>query len=246
MPVRDELRLFAAAACLIALPSNAQDTNAGVRLEYRTVPVSATRVDRDDPRFRLAAAGFPFRGGLRLTSRDRTIYSIAWMGGYNTGMLRDGRAIVFWPGPRDDQPVAEARIARTAELAGSERGHIGGTAQASSHPELPGYRYVMSERVVGTRDYLGLWRRTRGSDETLVVNFLPASDRDQAAHRIVGRLPLRLTSLYIYQSFHDVSWELTLASEATVGRPIYILNYSWQPSYYQPLPTSDHGNAASR
>lgn len=234
------------AATLIASPLVAQTTQEGARLEYQNVPFAAENISADDSHFRLAGAGFPLRGGVRLISRDPTIYSISWINGLSSGMLRDGRGIVVWPGTSGHQPVTEVRIARTAELAGGATGRIGGTQQAPSHPDLAGYQYVTSERLFGAGDYLGLWRRAHGPEETLIVNFLPASGSDHGTHRVIGRLPLRLKSLYVYMALHGVSWDLVLTSEARVGRPIYILHYSWLPSYYQPLAERDRDNAGSR
>ena len=213
-------------------------------LDYREVPFRGELISRDDPRFRLAEAGFLLRGGVRLVSRDRALYSISWFDGSTTsGRLHDGRAIVILPHTFGNRTVESIRVARTPELAGGYTGWTGRTLEAPSHPDIPGYRYVMSENLSGSREYLGLWQRIRGPDETLIVSFRPAyddryrraADIGQASHQIVGRLPMRLNSLFVYMTLHGLSWDLNFVSEAPVGRPIYILHYTWHPEFYRPL-----------
>lgn len=216
------------------------------RLEYRNVPVTAHQIDRDDRRFRLATEGFPLRGGTRLVSRDRELYSIAWINSLSSGMLRDGRAFAIPPLAFRQVGPSQMRVARTIELAGGHIDRLGDVDQPSSHPEIRGYRYATSDNITGTRNYLGLWQRTGGREETLIVSFRPTSSSEPGTHRIVGQLPLRLNSLYVYLALHGVSWNLTLTSQAQVGRPIYILHYSWMPGFYQPLPETDRGAPVAR
>jgi hypothetical protein len=211
-------------------------------LEYRNVPFTAELIRNDDRRFMLAALEWRLQGGVQLRSRDPTLYSIAWFdGGATTGRLRDGRAIVILPHSFGRAPVTEVRTARTPELAGGRSGRNGLTVQAPSHPEIPGYRYIMSENFFGAREYLGLWQRIRDPDDTLIVCFRPASDPryvrppiPEAMHRIVGRLPLRLNSLFVYDGLHGASWQLNFTSVARVGSPIYILHYEWTRRLDQP------------
>lgn len=253
MPLLDELRLFAAAACLIASPLAAQTTREGARLEYQEVPFTAELIRNDDRRFMLAALEWRLEGGVRLTSRDPALYSIAWFDGtIGTGRLGDGREIVILPHVFGSAPLTEIRVARTAELAGGYPGRNGLTAHAPSHPDIPGYRYIMSENLFGVRGYLGLWQRIRGPDETLVVNFRPALDNrreggsDAATYRVVGRPPLRLNSLFINWSLHNLSRDVYMTSEARLGRPIYILHYRWMHCPFHPFAECARGNAASR
>jgi hypothetical protein len=210
--------------------------------DYQNIAFKATPIGGSDQRFQLTAPEWRFWGGIRLTSRDPTLYSITWFdGGATSGRLRDGRAIVILPYAFGSAPVTGIRVARTPELAGGFTGRAGLSVQAPSHPDLPGYRYVMSENFFGAREYLGLWQRIRGREETLIVCFRPALDSRYrsapeipAMHRIVGRLPLRLNSLFIYSGLHGISWQLNFTSEARIGRPIYILHYEWMRKLNQP------------
>jgi hypothetical protein len=230
------------AVTLIPSPLETQGPNAQASLEYRNVPFTSELIRSNDRRFMLAALEWRLLGGVRLTSRDPTLYSIAWFDGSTTsGRLRDDRVIVILPHAFGSAPVTEIRVARTPELAGGYGGRPGLREQAPSHPEIPGYRYIMSENFIAVPEYLGLWQRIRGPDETLIVCFRPTSDsrhplaRGHAMYRIVGRLPLRLNSLFIYvTSIHLVSWEVALTSQAAIGRPIYLLHYQWTRSPYQP------------
>jgi hypothetical protein len=236
--------------CLIAAADDRQPPTPPVgtsspaiaQTEYQNITFNATLVRGGDQRFQLAAPEWRFWGGVALTSRDPTLYSLIWFdGGATSGRVSDGRAIVILPYAFGSAPVTEVRVARTAELAGGLTGRPGLSIQAPSHPDIRGYRYVMSENFSGAREYLGLWQRMRGRDETLIVCFRPISDdryrREPALpamHRIVGRLPLRLNSLFIYSALHGVSWQLNLTSEARIGQPIYILYYEWMRELNQP------------
>jgi hypothetical protein len=234
--------------CLLAAAAPAQHPTPEsppapqARLDYGNVPFTARLINNEDRRFQLATPEWRFRGGVGLTSRDPALYSISWFdGGATSGRLRDGRAIVILPYAFGSAPVTGIRVAQTPELAGGYTGRTGLSVQAPSHPHIPGYRYVMSENFFGAREYLGLWQRIRGRDETLILCFRPASDgryrsapEIPAMHRIVGRLPLRLSSLFIYSGLHGVTWQLNFTSEARIGRPIYILHYEWMRKLNQP------------
>jgi hypothetical protein len=237
---------LAVAACLPAANALAQSPNnrplwpePPARLQYRNVQFTGQYIDGGDPLFRLAAAGLTFRSGVRLMSRDPALYSIAWFdGSSSSGLLRNGQWIVMWPSLFTKPMVREIRVARTAELAGQDRGGIGGRP-APTHPSISGYRYVSSVSLSGSRDFLGIWRREGGAAESLIVSFRLASENYRGRYCRVGRVPLRLNSLIITMPLHNVSWDVTLTSEAPVGRPIYVLHYEWMPGYYQPLPGLD-------
>jgi hypothetical protein len=208
-------------------------------LEYRRVPFTGRFIDGEDRHFQVAAEGFRFRSGVRLTSRDPALYSLVWFdGGDSSGLLRNGQWLIMWPSLFSRPLLSELRVARTAELAGQGRGSMGGSS-ASSQPDIPGYLYIASVNLSGSRDYLGIWRRIGRADESLIVSFRPATETYSGRYCRVGRLPVRLRSLSITMPLHNVSWDVTFAGEASVGRPIYFLHYEWMPGFYRPLPGMD-------
>jgi hypothetical protein len=229
--------LAIALACLATTAAKGQAMpSTAAQLEYRNVPFTAHRIDRDDPRFLVTEAGFPLVGGFSLRSRDPALYSISWYAGLMmSGSLRDGRAFVFHLPIAIGGEEGEIRVARTAELAG---GWLlpGGRDEAPAHPEIPGYRFVMSDNVLGTSDYLGLWRRIGGgAPETLIVGFRIRGGNPNG-HFIIGRWPLFVASISVHSPAHGVSWEVDLVSEAPVGEPIFVMHYQWFPAHFLHLP----------
>lgn len=192
----------------------------------------------DDLRFRVAEAGFRFRGGTSITSSNAVIYRIrAFNGVFSSGELEDGRAIVLWPSFA--QPN-EVRIAATAELAGQDSGMWPGRTGPASHPSIAGYTYVAATPLSGTDgEFLGLWRHDRGRPQSLVVSFQSGSRVAPHAPRIIGRLPQTMATIYMgMPSFDGGSWSIHMTSQARVGEPIYILNYEWMPVFFRPLATA--------
>jgi hypothetical protein len=191
------------------------------RLEYQRVRFTAAPVGCDDPRFRMTD-DCRLVGGARLVSRDRAIYAIAWINGMSSGMLCDGRGFVMLPYFLSREGIREIRVARTIELAGGYPDRYGVINPAPSwQPDIPGYRFVVADSIL-TGHAVGLWRRMQGPDETLIVAFhAPARDQP-GSHTILGRLPLRLKSIYLH-GLHI--WYINVISEARVGQPIYILEY---------------------
>jgi hypothetical protein len=92
-------------------------------------------------------------------------------GSTSSGRLTNGEVIVLWPSMFVEPLANEVRIARTAELAGAVISWVGPYLPATAHPAIPGYRYATSVSLVGTGEFLGLWQRTGGPAETLVVSF---------------------------------------------------------------------------
>jgi hypothetical protein len=192
---------------------------------YQIIPFSARLVPSDDLRF--VSGGDMFLGGLQLVSRDPTLYSIAWINGFASGRLRDGRALVIGPHALGRALPNEIRVAPTIELAGGypdRAGEINPTP--ANPPTIPGYRFIVSDSIL-PRHAIGLWQRIRGPDETLIVVFHDASGTEPASHTIVGRVSLRLGSIYLHGGLHI--WLVNVVSEARVGRPIYVLGYELGP-----------------
>jgi hypothetical protein len=227
------LALVVLIGCLVAAGAVGQaptSTSAPLpaQLEYKSVAFTARRIEPGDPRFRIAPEGFPFDGGVRLVSRDPALNSIAWINGLSSGMLRNGRAFALLPHFLARERLTEMRVARTIELAGGFPDRIGDiNPLPASPPDIPGYRFVVSDSVIPPHA-VGLWQRIRGPDETLIVSFHAASRDRPAFHQVVGRLPLRLNSIYLFDGLH--TWRINVISEARVGRPIYILSYSLIPA----------------
>lgn len=240
--VRTLLRAFVALIAILLCPLVYAQGPAGKALtsvsrNYREVDFRGQFLHRTDSRFIIAANGLIFRSGVMLESRDPAIHNLRWFDGtLSSGLLRDGRALVLWPSLFTEPLVAEVRVAPTAELAGQEMSRFGPGRPADTHPTIRGYRYVASANLVGTGDYLGIWQRTGGSAETLVVSFRPS---DPAPYRRVGTVPLRLNSLFISSPRHNISWDVTFTSDAPAGRPLYILHYVWMPAYFRPLASSN-------
>lgn len=205
-------------------------------VSYRRVTADVRYISGDAPRYQVAADGFCLRSGLRLTSRDPAIHAIAWFdGGLSSGLLRNGEALVLFPSLFSRDPPPEVRVAAVAEQAGQEIRRPGGSRAAPSHPEIPGYRYVASDFLF-TDHYLGLWRRLGGTDETLIVMFSTSEHGNPVRQGVIGRLPLRIGSLITNSAIHGGAWEVTLTSEAPIGRPVYLLHYFWAPLEFEPLP----------
>lgn len=206
-------------------------------LDYQNVPFTTHAIERNDPRFRIAPEGYRLGRGVSLVSRDRTVYSIAWINGLSSGRLRDGRGFVILPSYSAREGPREFRVARTIELASGYPDRAGEINPAPiSHPAIPGYRFVIADSI-DRRNFVGLWRRIRGPQETLIVVFRTPSGTDPAAHEIVGRLPLRLNSIYLHGGLHI--WYINVISEAPVGRPIYILTYGLVPARVYLNPGAD-------
>jgi hypothetical protein len=220
--------LFAASAHA-QLPNNRPSASGPpARLHYRAVPSTVRGVDTGNPRFRMAPEGYRLNRAISLISRDRAVYSIAWINGMSSGRLRDGRGFVILPHYLARESSREFRVARTIELAGGYSDRAGEINPApASHPAISGYGFVLADSI-DRRNFVGLWRRIRGAEETLIVTFRTASGTEPAGHEIIGRLPLRLTSIYLHGGLHI--WYINVISEAPVGRPIYILSYELVPA----------------
>lgn len=205
-------------------------------VSYRRVTADIRFIPGDDSRFEVAGDGFCLRSGLRIVSRDPSVHSIAWFdGGLSSGLLRNGQAIVLFPSIFAHDPVAELRVAATAEQAGQEIRRPGGSRPAPSHPEIPGHRFIASDFLFDDH-YLGLWRRLRGADETLIVMFSTGEHGSAIRQGMVGRLPLRIGSLITNGAIHGGAWDVTLVTKAPIGRPVYLLHYLWAPLEFEPLP----------
>jgi hypothetical protein len=220
---------------MLGLPNAATSQSS---CQFERIEATTVYFQPDDARFRVAEAGFRFRGGTSITSADPAIYRIrAFNGVFSSGELDDGRAIVLWPSFA--QPD-EVRVAETAEWAGQENGIWPEQPRPDSLPRITGYSFVAAANLSGTDgEYLGLWRRNRGSPRTLVVSFRSRSRAAAAAPRIVGWLPLHLATIYMgMPSPHGGSWSIHMTSRSAVGEPLLILNYEWMPAYFRPLARS--------
>jgi hypothetical protein len=246
MKVPESKRVIRLAALFLAVlfanaPARAWQlpVEAAAKLRYRSISFDGQFLRRDDARFRIASRGFEFRSGVMLRSRDPALHMVRWFDGTtSSGRLANGQVIVLWPSMFTQPLVREVRVAQTSELAGADISRVGPYLPAPSHPAIPGYRYVTSVSVVGTDDFLGLWQRTDGPAETLVVSFNPSGP---LPYLRVGAVPLRLNSLIIAQPRHNVSWEVTLTSDASRRQPLYILHYQWMPAFYRPLDSRGAG-----
>lgn len=206
-------------------------------LDFRTVAFDGQHVRRDDARFRIASRGFEFVGGVMLRSRDPALHMVRWFdGSTSSGRLANGQVIVLWPSLFTEPLVREVRVARTAELAEAEISWVGPYLPAASHPAIRGYRYVTSVSLVGTADFLGLWRKVGRPAETLLVSFRPSR---ATPYLRIGSVPLRLNSLIISMPRHNVSWDVTFTSDSSGRQPLYILHYRFQPPFFRPLANPD-------
>jgi hypothetical protein len=229
--VRRALGTFCAAALLLAstllFAPFATASHADRALRFARLDAHVDRLSANDPRFKAAPSGFRLRGGVAVISSDQPLYRIRRFKGVTaSGHLSDGRAIVLWPGVRS---ATEVRVADTAEAAGQET-HSGPPPPPPAWvPTFPGYDFVVADRDVGNA-YLGLWNRSDGKPELLIVSFDGSAHAgNRRAPVKIGRLPFRGRTISLDVPLHGISWEVTITTEASPGRPVHFLHYQWFP-----------------
>jgi hypothetical protein len=205
----------------------------GAGLDYQRVPFGASIIDPADSRYAWTSEWGSVRlvRGSLLTSTDPALYQIIrFLPIYSMALTRSGQYLQFDPAWYSDRAIDDIRVAVAPELI--NRRPIGSMLiqpRPGEGPSIAGYRFQMAERLFGSNDSLGLWRRIRGSGaRTLLVHFSRRTDRpDEYTSRIIGRSNLTFSLLSRTESTHGGIWAFTLFTEADCPNRIAMLSYRW-------------------
>jgi hypothetical protein len=225
--------LGAAPAFAAACGTGARQRVQGAGLDYQRVPFEASTIDPADLRYAWTNEWGSVRlvRGSLLTSTDPALYQIIrFVPIYSMALTRSGQYLQFDPAWYSDRAIDDVRVAVAPELI--NRRPIGSMLirpRPGEGPSIAGYRFQMAERLFGSNDSLGLWRRIRGSGaRTLLVLFSRRTGRpNEYTSRIVGRSDLAFSLLSQTESAHGGIWAFTLFTEAPCPNAIAMLSYRW-------------------
>jgi hypothetical protein len=202
-------------------------------LSYQRVAATIAAVDPADSRYAWQDVWGRIRldRGSLVSSADPALYQIVRFSPlYSTALTRSGYYLQFDPPLYGDRPIADIRLAAAPELI--NRRPIGSLLmqpRPGDGPVIAGYRFQMAEPLMGSSDFLGIWRRTgTAGAQSLLVLFSRQPDRpDGYATRLVGRSDLAFSTISQTDSMHGGIWSFTLFTEASCPAGVAMLSYRW-------------------
>ncbi|HEY5105814.1 MAG TPA: hypothetical protein VII73_03460 [Caulobacteraceae bacterium] len=143
------------------------------------------------------------------TAAGRLIrYDIEWVQGGGAKTLYNFRLV--------DDPAALGRIGVMDDRRRALR----------ALPHIQGYRFV-NETSTPHWGWIGLWQKSSGAPETLVIVFSGRKNGNAPSIRVLAKLPLRLSIISGLPGIDSNAMTIDLASDARNGAPLRLIRLTW-------------------